>query len=106
MAHPLLILSPFPTVDSDGALADGFSVSQPSFCTTKCQNHVCRTFGSLAKIEYETCPHGFTVASAPVGEHIVRVNGVIEAFSNRAPPEFKRKNKNQKLKAPEFEHWV
>lgn len=105
--HPLLIQTPFPTIDAEGELHDGFLLQQEEFCRVQCEGRPCRDFHTAqGGIAYHTCPHGFTVACANLNKIEIRVNGVVETTSNESPPIFKKKYKSRKLKAPQFEAWI
>lgn len=46
------------------------------------------------------------MAVVQIDESLIRINGVIEASTNKAPPKFKREQKSRKLKPPELERWI
>lgn len=107
--HPLLISSPYPLCDDEGKLHDGFAISTPAFCVNDCGDRPCRHYqhNNVDGIaSYFTCPHNFSVAVAEVETVTVRVNGVVETGTSNAPPRFKKANKSQKLKRPQFEAWI
>jgi len=109
-AHPLLLFLPYPSIDADGGLADGLQMSQADYCRTKCGNHICATYPVAqadAKVLYSTCPNGFSVATVRIGNVEIRINGVIEAFSNKASAAFKKSHRDaRKLKSEALGAWV
>lgn len=103
--HPLVALIPYPTVSNSGELRNGYLLSQSKYCLSRCKKcaFASNISPTLGPVSYFTCPYGFTVATALVGDIAIRVNGVIETVSNTSTPKFKRENKDRKLKAPIFE---
>ena len=67
MPHPLLIMSPYPYVEADGTLHDGFQLKQPTFCRNRCSSHDCSKYAPSASTEQfapYTCPFGYSVLVA------------------------------------------
>lgn len=109
MDYPLHIVSPYPTIDASGTMHDGFMMKQCSFCTDKCQDRTCTKFNPTqanGSVDYVTCPFGFTVALAKIGQSVLRINGMIETETCTARPDFKKRHKSRKLRAPALESWI
>jgi signal transduction histidine kinase len=105
--HPLLVLSPYPTIDVEGNLYDGSPHKQPKHCQTRCKDHVCRAYSaSNSQLSYFTCPHGFSVLTGAAGNLIVRINGVLETATNSSSAENKKRIKEFKVKASHIEEWL
>jgi hypothetical protein len=109
MDDPRLLFSPFPTIHSDGTLLDGLLMKQSGYCLGKCSGRECAIFPPphmAFQPKLYTCQRGYTVVVASLNDMIVRINGVIEVSSNKAPAAFRRRNRDRKLKLPECEAWL
>lgn len=109
MRHPLTLLCPYPTIESDTDLRDGFALEQAHFCTDKCKNRTCVTMEAPKDNEplrYFTCPAGYSVITTKIHGEIIRINGVVETISNEGNPDFKKRNKAQKIKDVELRGWI
>lgn len=110
MTHPLLQCSPFPLIDEDGNLVDGYLLQQAAFCKDKCKDRVCRgysTQGDGGGAVYRTCPHEYSVITARLGKIVVTINGVVEATTTEASTQFKRAHRDvRKVKKPQIEAWL
>src|SRR4051812_16021991 len=105
-SHPIRQLSPFPTIGCEGDLLDGLCLAQSTYCASECANRVCSSYKCGSTANYHTCPHGFTVATRNIRGVEIRVNGVVETASSTAPPQFKKRHRDRKLKATEFQAWT
>ncbi len=107
MSHPLLILSPYPQITSEGDLLDGVELQQCSACRDRCKDRVCKDYTTATdEPRYYTCPLGFSVVVAAAGDHVFRINGVLEQTSNQSNPSFKKSHRHRKLKQKAFEAWL
>jgi signal transduction histidine kinase len=109
MEDPLLVFCPYPTIHTDGSLLDGIIMPQSKYCRDNCRTHECLKFNPGEKNRgpmFYTCAKGFSVAVVAVDESLLRINGVIEASTNTAPPRFRREQKSRKLKSEELTRWI
>jgi K+-sensing histidine kinase KdpD len=93
----------------DGSMLGGINMPQSTYCKEKCRTYECLKFNSGEKEcipVFYTCAKGFSVAVVKIDESLIRINGVIEAITNTAPPKFKKEQKSRKLKLPELERWI
>ncbi len=107
--HPILLTSPYPLLISDETLQDGHEIAQPLYCRNKCTNRECLTYAFPNRDivpEFHTCSHGFSVAVAKVRELRIRVNGVIDAFTNKGSARFRKEHRSQKIKQVRLACWL
>ena len=107
--HPLLLFCPFPTVHSDGTLADGTMLEQTNYCRAKCREKQCSNMPARAeegRLALYTCGRGYSVVVFRMWDFVVRINGVVEASTNTAPKSFKKQNASRKLKLNHLNGWL
>jgi signal transduction histidine kinase len=105
--HPLTILGPYPTIEPDGKLHDGYLLEACRFCADRCKDRVCvKSVAPKTGIAALTCPAGFSVLTFSVLDVVVRVNGVLDVGSNTSSSQFKKNHQHRKVKAETVDNWA
>lgn len=101
MIRLLRKVCPFPTIDADGELLNGLSISQPRKCL-KCRAKPCReTLRACERAtepSHGTCEYGYSVIALPTSYGPLWINGVHVPFLNDVMGAPMRKvNRSQKI---------
>lgn len=95
-------------MNGQGQLCAGTFIDAPTKCVG-CTHRTCATFPEVVgpgAVEHRACPEGFSTFSCRVGDHHVRVVGVLDLELNEdATSEFKKRHRSQKVRPQSVRSW-
>ena len=91
-------LLPYPSIDKNGNLSDGYAIKQPSTCK-KCHSRECALFrDSIENPSHKICKYNLSVFLFNVDDETIVFNGLIEPiYNSKCPSGTKKRLKSQKV---------
>lgn len=102
------LLCPYPTIDDDGKLMDGFLVTQPNVCR-KCADKLCRDMsnGDTSElIMHKICAKGLSCLLVRSAFGTLTCNGILLKEHNLScPPQLRKQIQENKIALAELQRW-
>jgi hypothetical protein len=108
MLEILRLICPYPTIDEQGVLNDGFLIHQPRFCY-KCNPKGCISALTIEEdkpMVHSTCPKGFSLVLLSWSNRVILCNGlIVAALNTTCPPPLRKTHQGQKVAWEEVTSW-